>query len=194
MLECPKGHKLPYKSKRGNCTPLYCSEQRIDPRKNDAEKRGLMKVEKEDAKKRGERVKTAQREEVERGMKQMARRDVRKGLLEPTPADLAGEAAETYVTDKLVRLLPDAVAELEFQLKFGDDKQRMEAARDVLDANGMRKRDAVTAGGQTIVLNVNGPLPWAISGTPATIEGKVTDAKIQLGEASGSKAGVLPKG
>lgn len=75
---------------------------------------------------------------------------------------MSGEDAETWAQNKAVELLPTALGEVEFRLKFGTDDQRYEAAKDVLDMNGMRKRDALASGGNTIILNIgsNGT-PWA---------------------------------
>lgn len=199
MLMCPGGHNLPHKTNRGACTPLWCVHEKIDPRKGSVEQRVAKKIVKEDAKKRGERVAKIKREEIERGMMQIARKEVRAGLTEAAP-ELGGEEAESWALQKISRLLPDAVAELEYQLKFGDDKQRMDAARDVLDANGLRKRDAMGASGQTIVLNVSGPLPWQLSSQPAingavvTAPLKETHAQKQLGENAGSPKGGVSKG
>lgn len=86
--------------------------------------------------------------------------------LVPVPV-LPTDEIESYVDKKAVDLLPDAVAEVEYQLKYGDDKQRLEAAHDVLDMNGRRKREGLGNNTQTIVLNLgNAKLPWEIDVTP----------------------------
>lgn len=78
------------------------------------------------------------------------------------PKAMDNEKAEEWAQSKAVELLPTALGEVEFRLKFGTDDQRYEAAKDVLDMNGMRKRDAINSGGNTIILNL-GPngTPWA---------------------------------
>jgi hypothetical protein len=78
------------------------------------------------------------------------------------PEGLQGADAEQYVQRRAMMLSVDAVLEIERQLKYGDDSQRREAARDILDMVGMRKKEAVNAGGPVIML-VGGqgtPLPW----------------------------------
>lgn len=89
------------------------------------------------------------------------RHSARKAFFK-APTNLPAAEAETWAQAKAVSLLPDALAEIEFQLKMGDDGMRRDAARDVLDINGMRRREAAGAGGATIILNLGGKeLPWA---------------------------------
>ena len=77
---------------------------------------------------------------------------------------LEGEAATEWAQQKLVAMLPEAVAQMQWDLRFGSDKVRAETAQKVLAANGMDKRDAVNAKtAPTIVLNItNGAVqaPW----------------------------------
>jgi hypothetical protein len=89
-----------------------------------------------------------------------------------TPMGLKGADAEEWADAQLNEALPEAVAELRFQLKYGDDKQRMDAARDVLDATGKRRRDGGAGGGATIIVNV-GALPWEKKREKVT-DGEVT--------------------
>ena len=74
---------------------------------------------------------------------------------------------KAWAERKSLELLPAAVAELSFNLKYGNDKQRAEAMRDVMDINGMRKRDVQAGMQPTIILNLAGglkeveaKLPW----------------------------------
>lgn len=96
------------------------------------------------------------------------------------PEGLEGSAAEEYVQRKALMLSVDALAEIERQLKLGDDNQRREAARDILDMNGMRKREA-SAGNQAVII-LNNPaglagLPWLKVKDAPAIEGEVVDEK-----------------
>jgi hypothetical protein len=68
------------------------------------------------------------------------------------PQGLTGKAAEDWADKKAVELLPFAMAELEYQLSFGDNKQRAEAAKEVREMTGRGKRDGSGGGGPTIIL------------------------------------------
>lgn len=78
------------------------------------------------------------------------------------PEGLEGADAEQYVTQRSMALTVDALAEVERQLKLGDDSMRREAARDILDMTGLRKKEGVQGGGPVIMLvGQNGQgLPW----------------------------------
>jgi len=80
------------------------------------------------------------------------------------PKGLKGEAATDWAKGKLVDLLPEAVASLQYDLRYGSDKVRSEAADKVLRANGLDKREASPGGGGLIVLNFGSTgstgVPW----------------------------------
>jgi hypothetical protein len=60
-------------------------------------------------------------------------------------------------------MLPEAVAQLQWDLRKGSDKVRSEAAERVLKANGMDKREASNEGRQPlIVVNIgaDSKAPW----------------------------------
>jgi hypothetical protein len=96
---------------------------------------------------------------VERVGKRIAERAVRLALVK-APQNLTGADAEEWADKKSVDLLPDALAQIEYDLKYGDDGQRREAARDVLDMTGRRRREGGGNVAPTIVLNLGGALPW----------------------------------
>lgn len=78
------------------------------------------------------------------------------------PENLEGAAAEEFVQRRALSLSVDAIMVLEKQLKLGDSAEQREAVRDILDMNGMRKRESGTAGGAVIMLinpNGTGPIP-----------------------------------
>lgn len=136
---CPSGHALP----KEGCTPMYCGMTTTALTKASPVK--PIDTDKEEA----------------RGKLSFAisRKEAREELV-PVP-NLTGGEAEEYVEEKKVSLLPTALAEVEFQLKYGDEKARIEAARDVLRMNGMLNRDAPTGVAPTIVINMgNQKLPW----------------------------------
>lgn len=77
------------------------------------------------------------------------------------------EDTEKFVTRRLAALSIEAVRELEFSIKFGDDKKRMEAAAEILDRHGFAKNDARVAMARSrppIVINVGSEdvkkVPW----------------------------------
>lgn len=151
---CPKGHKLPNRTKTGRCTPLYCATE-------------TKKESKEIVKKYvGELAPLDTDEDTgDKARKLIAmrksQREARREVIEAP--DLGGEEAEKWADEKIVTLLPKAVAELEYQLEYGSDEQRERAANKVLDANGRGKQDKAGAGSAPIILlNVQpGQVPWA---------------------------------
>lgn len=80
------------------------------------------------------------------------------------PSNLKGDDATKWAQDKLVELLPEAVASVAHDLRYGSPKTRSEAADKVLRANGMDRREASTGGGGLIVLNIGtggtDKIPW----------------------------------
>ncbi len=82
------------------------------------------------------------------------------------PEGLAGAEAEEYVKRRAEILSVDAITDLERDLKLGDDHQRREARRDLLDMAGLRKRESVQGGGSVIMLvnQVGGGMP--LTGVP----------------------------
>lgn len=156
-MKCPEGHSLPNQTANGDCTPVYCAyprKRRTRAVVGDLAKRSSgMKSERKDLKQL----------ETRRVEFAVDRFEARREFLKP-PEGLTGPQAESYVTKKLVDLTPYALAEMEFQLKFGDDKARTEMARDILDRAGFGKKE-VGAVYQGPVLMITAPsgkieLPW----------------------------------
>lgn len=82
-------------------------------------------------------------------------------------ADKAEADIKAWADRKALEMLPVALAEVNFNLKYGNDKQRSEATNQVLDMHGLRRREAAAGQHATIVLNLsNGKnelaeqLPW----------------------------------
>ena len=153
-LSCPAGHVLPHKTKKGRCTTEWCALEAPAPMPgtltvtgkafNEPDATSLARAEdKEDV------AASVRSMEVEARIAE-AHRTVRRRVV-GVPANI--EDPEGYAQAKAVSLLPEAMAEIEYQLKYGDDKQRADMADRVLDMTGNRKRDAIAGGGQTIVLN-----------------------------------------
>ena len=93
------------------------------------------------------------------------------------PQGLSGDDAEKYADGKLASLLPAAVATLEKFLRFGTDDQQERAARQILEANGRGKREAIAASQPPIVIQVTGSggvnLPWRQEKAEKAVEGEV---------------------
>lgn len=97
----------------------------------------------------------------------------RRAELARLPANLKAEEAAKWAQDKMVELLPEAVANVAHDLRYGTDKQRAEATDRVLRANGMDKGDAKQAGQHgVIVLNLSAQaeaIPWLSRMKPAQV-------------------------
>ena len=81
------------------------------------------------------------------------------------PKGLKGDDAVKWAQEKMVELLPEAVANISWNLRYGTDKQRDEATDRVLRANGMDRKDAGSGGSHgLIVLNLGTgavqDVPW----------------------------------
>ncbi len=80
------------------------------------------------------------------------------------PVGLTGDAAQQWSKDKLSDMLPEAVAQLQWDLRKGSDKVRSETADKVIRANGMDKREAVNSDARpAIIVNITGgsvSAPW----------------------------------
>lgn len=90
--------------------------------------------------------------------------ETRKALVK-MPDGLEGDSAQEWAEGAIKKLVPEAVASLAYDLRFGTDKQRSEAADKVLRSVGMDKREATQQGSQAlIVLNLGSEavsnVPW----------------------------------
>ena len=83
---------------------------------------------------------------------------------------------------RTVKLLPLAVAEKEFQLRFGNDDQRERAADSVLRMTGRYQKEGAISGGASIILNIGGEgmqLPYMPKrDTAKVIEGETIAQKL----------------
>lgn len=95
-----------------------------------------------------------------------------RNVLARVPKGLKGEEAVKWSQDKMVELLPEAVANITWNLRYGTDRQRDEATDRVLRANGMDKKDAsATSTSGLIVLNLgsaDASVPWLQRMRPST--------------------------
>jgi hypothetical protein len=84
------------------------------------------------------------------------------------PEGLQGAEAEDFFEKEAAALLPSIVVDLKRDLQLGDDTQRREARRDIMDILGKRKRENAPAAPSIFVFN-SGPggsikVPWSQSG------------------------------
>ena len=102
-----------------------------------------------------------------------------------TPGEQISVAqSEEWSKVRLAQLAPAAIAELERQLKFsGVDKQRLDAAREILDRAGMSKNDMAVQAKQSaapiIVLIGKGAIvpPWSQKSDKKVVEGEIVKPK-----------------
>lgn len=73
------------------------------------------------------------------------------------PSNSSAESMRDWAEKEIHNLLPEAVASLAWDVKYGDSKARTEARGEILRATGIDKRDAANFGkGGQIVINVAG--------------------------------------
>jgi hypothetical protein len=125
------GHKVRSKFGGKMCSGISCGKDRADKIK--AERVAL-----------GALVKVAERDRPYDDRRRLAK----------LPEGLKGDEATKWAQEKLIELLPEAVASVAFDLRYGTDKQRETATDRVLKANGLDRRDAPSAQGGLIVLNL----------------------------------------
>lgn len=157
FFKCPAGHQLPYKGSTGvECTAMYCGEI------ENATTKALAKLDApERAEMLGAEADKIEAKEQRRSAIAQARSRARRELLK-VPEGMSGAEAEEWVTRKKLELTPYAIAELEYQLLYGDDASRSKAALEVLDRTGHGKQASANLGGAVIVLAGGSvALPWA---------------------------------
>lgn len=139
-MTCPEGHQLPHAGEKGQCTPLRCawSGQRAPfEAVADAPRRKKALAVKEA---------TSPEEAAEVHM-QLRHRKVN------LPPDLTADQSEEWAENRLNELRAVAVADMEWDLRYGDETQRREARRDLLAATGMRNREQLGSVAPSIVIN-----------------------------------------
>lgn len=122
-------------------------------------------------------------DETARLGKAMGRHLARHNFLK-VPKGLEGAEAEQWADSKLVNLLPDAVAELEYQLKLGDDSQRERAAKMVLESMGRGRRESGGGSNAPVIIIAGGAggqvqVPWAQKVAPPTITADNAPKRLQ---------------
>lgn len=96
---------------------------------------------------------------------------------QPAKTDLdTPEAAQSWAERELIKATPRATQEMINQLRRGNAKERMEAAKQVLDRAGLVGAQKVQRQAPVVVINANvlGNLPWVKK--QGSIEAKVVEA------------------
>ena len=139
---CPKGHPLRTRYGRHQCAKAKCGEDK--QAEAGGHKIDLDAIEADP---------------------QAAQAEQRMTLAQ-VPKGLKGDEAVKWSQEKMMDLLPRAVANIAWDLQYGTDKQKAEATDRVLRANGMDRRDAGQASDRgLIVLNIGTDptvqnIPW----------------------------------
>ena len=80
----------------------------------------------------------------------------------PVPKFNSQDEADAWVNNRLALLSPAAVAELEYQMMFDEDKRiRRDLALEILDRTGHAKGERPNVGGDVIILNGVLDAPWS---------------------------------
>lgn len=187
---CPKGHALPNRTNRGNCTPLFCAGS--TPGKQRKAKPVTTHQEMEQTKSElavqdvGDVDQVELQVTQERMAKAVTRHKARMAFAK-VPEFADAKERERWVENKKEELVPLALADVEFSLKLGDAQEREKARKEVLDMTGHGKRD--TGGGSTspliILAGITGNLadnPWVrkvidVSPTKELPNGKADPSK-----------------
>jgi hypothetical protein len=163
---CPKNHQLPHSVEGfGSCSPIRCAKDVAKKVEMDEIARAAQEAREAKIAANGPEAREEAKKEAVAARVQMQRsvaREIARRRLVPMPEGLSGADAESYVERKLVELSVDAVAELEYQLKFLDDDHRRDAAARILDSTGHGKKDRTAGGANLIIIqagNGSGPIP-----------------------------------
>jgi hypothetical protein len=138
---CPKGHPVQTAFGRSRCSKVRCGQDA-------AAERGPSTLDLDAL------AKLDPAEAAFQSRQQMA----------GVPKGLTGDKATEWAQAKMADLLPEAVANVAYDLRYGTDKQREAATERVLRANGMDRKDS-NSGGQhgLIVLQLGAgdeKIPW----------------------------------
>lgn len=164
QMNCPAGHSLPHQT----CTPVYCSvaplPQQLKQLKHQARRKE--QITKEQVEEKIQELKNntptfqlAESAADEKNAIAQGRAASRHRILH-TPQDLTGSDAEEWADARITSLLPLAVSEIEWGLKFGDDDMRARAASKIMDATGRGKKENGSNATAPIILLQGTSIPW----------------------------------
>lgn len=178
---CPKGHALPHRTNKGNCTAMFCmgggkakSPSKAKKETALAVKDGLTDLAEAD----GEELAMVSSKIAQANTRHRARLQFTK-----TPESFVDEKTqEEWVEAKKKSLVPLALADVEYALKLGDAQEREKARKEVLDMTGHGRKEAGNAPTQPLIIITNGPgglgqNPWV---RQIDKDGKELPAKTQV--------------
>lgn len=149
-MNCPKGHEVGFKIGDRLCTARCCAEDPPPFLAAQKTKEQLLA----EAKTATKAPKPNKEDELIPGHAAYLQRIKTAGV----PAGLVGDKAVEWSQAKLLEMLPEAVANIQHDLRYGSAKERTEAAMTVLKANGVAQKDAVNATTPTIILQLGDSL------------------------------------
>lgn len=207
-MRCPAGHPLPHKEGKRECTPVKCGGS-TEPAK--APKRGVKVLKKKASHPtEDEGIITdpsviplerhdghgAQALVEDEAVFLQEARKARESLV-PRFEVKEGEDPLDATLAHTAKLLPAAAQQVEYQLLYGDSRGRFDAAMAVFDQHGVRKKEMIGGGSNTIILNVSGggmTLPWQQGGSDAFVSAgaAVTPAAKEIDVGTRGVGGLLP--
>lgn len=165
---CPKGHKLPHRTNRGLCTPVYCVGSK--PGKKDKKQKALVPVDPgfTDLAEVGSIIGNPLFTDpmFERKIQEAETRHNARVKFVQMPFSFANEKEQdAWIEAKKRALVPLALADVEYSLKLGDQQEREKARKEVLDMTGHGKKEADGSKStpQIIIVGMNGQVadnPW----------------------------------
>lgn len=149
-MKCPKDHEVGTKWENRVCTELTCAE--VAPvgltSKRETKEKAIAEM---PAQPKGRRLRE---DEVPEELKARHALFLERARTAGMPASLAGDAAVAWSEAKLVEMLPEAIAALQWDLRYGSAKERGDAVQSVLKANGVAQKEAAVHSAPTIVLQL----------------------------------------
>lgn len=144
---CPAGHAVGVSFGNRRCSGVRCAKAFVKA-----------------AEARGENVGTLIQKKERESLSEGEVEWLKRSRLSKLPENLEGDEATKWAETKLRNLLPEAVANIAHDLRYGNQKERSAAADRVLASQGLDKREAARNAGQgLIVLNINTnqeSIPW----------------------------------
>jgi hypothetical protein len=149
---CPSGHDLATQTGKLKCTKVRCAQATAERPKGALDLDALAKL--------------GPAEAAFQSRKSIAK----------MPSNLKGDAATKWAAEKMVELLPEAVANVAYDLRYGTEKQREAATERVLKANGMDRKEANNGGSHGLIVLQLGEgdakIPWLQRMSPKTDDKK----------------------
>lgn len=171
FLRCPKGHQLPNRTNRGQCSPNYCAGAKPGRGKldevarvatqtaikkalageTDAQIDKLVPSDDPDMAAIRANARASKMDEIGRMGHSIGRLAARRAWLK-IPEGLTGEAAEAHVRALMNDMSVEAAMDLVYDMRLGDDAQRRHARDRILDAAGHGKKESGSAGSAPIII------------------------------------------